>query len=203
MKRHRWSLAVSAAVVLIVVAASAFASPHSPERQLAERATFGRVGTPIPARATPFAAISTSWGERATVWVVPTTGGGRCELLQIDDASAPVAYRGTGGGACGTGVQAEPMSVHLSWSRLEDGSYGVLANGRARPGLGAVRFTLEADGDPIPAASKGEHWVAELAPTAASGTLAGSYVVVAYDSTGDEVARLDLNGVVEAATPPS
>ena len=96
------------------------------------------------------------------------------------------------------------MWVHLSWSRLEDGSYGVLANGRARADLGAVRFALEVDGaGPTRVAATGGRWVTELAPTTQSGTLARSYVVVGYDAHGDEIARVDLNGVVRAASPPS
>jgi hypothetical protein len=142
-------------------------------------------------------------GRRVGLYQAPATNRGRCIAIHV--GAIPSRGLGNGGVVCqrgGAQQQAQPIVAFVNWA-LEGGSYAVTVAGRVTPNI--QRLELVRGGAPEPLMLRDGYFVTALANVGASGAVSDtdvSHALVAYDAVGNQVARLDLQKMVDQATPP-
>ena len=152
-------------------------------------------------------------GTTIAVWRTPTREGGECVYL------GPATPRGgrdagrpglPGAGTCtfaaapGPALE-QPLTAAVSWSRHGPDSYGVIVEGRVQAAGRAERIVLRTAADEEEEVAYGSgFFLVQLADSPASGELppGGPYTLVAYDTAGREIARLDLADWLEKLRAP-
>src|SRR3954453_20325940 len=108
------------------------------------------IGDLEPGQAAMKASFVTSWGEQASLWIVPTTKGVECNFLQFEAVQAAAPFEASGGGACPVGA---PVKNHVSyrviWHPAENG-WSVIVAGEVAPGSDITQLGVESPNGTIP-----------------------------------------------------
>jgi len=144
---------------------------------------------------------TTSWGEQATIWNVPTTKGINCTFMQLDPASDNnPAFDPHGPATCPNGP-GTPVKNHLGfaadWHQTPAG-WSILIEGRATPGSDITQVSVESANGPVPLVTSGGYFIGEISGAPASGSLpssGGVYSVVGTDSNGNEITQAPLTNI--------
>lgn len=142
-------------------------------------------------------------GRIVRLYEAPATNRGRCVVIHI----GAIQSRGLGNGGVvcqrgGAQQQTQPIVAFVNWA-LEGGSYAVTVAGRVTPNI--QRLELVRGGAPEPLTLRDGYFVAALANVVASGAVSDtdvSHALVAYDAVGNQVSTLDLQQMVDQASPP-
>jgi hypothetical protein len=203
---QRYSIVAAAIIGSAVLAATAFAT-----------GVFRRgSGTPVlrgspvgalPAEAQRLFSAPTSWGQRVSAWNAISSGGYRCTLFQVDDASAQSSFKGTAGGTCKPASAppptGAPIGVRMSSVTLPDGSSRLMLFGTVWAGSGISQVELASASGTDQLLFRGGAFAGELRADKDTGLLTadgGPYVVVGRDAAGNKIAEVNLNRVNELAT---
>lgn len=150
--------------------------------------------------------LTTSWGDRASIWSALTSSEGRCAIVQWDDAAGPIRpfHANGSSSACYLDEQTRPINVQLHWRRLDDKTYGVTLLGSVAATSGITRLQLSAMGGEHDLPMTAGIFMIELPRTDAAGVLAGEspHTVVGFAPDGSSVTSYDLDKLVAATTPP-
>jgi hypothetical protein len=141
-------------------------------------------------------------GDTIAIWRFPQPNGGVCVFTALASPRPSPAGSGganpTGGGFCGMSDRTLPPGQTIGVSRsatLQGSVYRWLINGPVDPDSGIARLELRSATGKIPLGYGHDWFLAELpgtSNTASELPPGGPYVLVGYDSDGNEVARVDL-----------
>jgi hypothetical protein len=149
----------------------------------------------------------TSTGEYASLWQAPTTDGGRCVFLRFAKDPLAVPRAGYDGGACSPAGAAyrDPIAVAVHWLPAAQKGFQVLLTGlHAEPEI--TQLELKSGASSSPLVFERGHFIGELPSVPSAGELpagSGPYIVVGYDSAGNEVASVNVNAQIAAMAAPS
>ena len=150
-------------------------------------------------------------GTTIALWEAPGAKGAAC-IFQAKADETPTPFPGSGdnpvgGGACypsGSPPATTDRPIHLSIgaTRLPNGDYSTLIDGSVDPAAGITRLELHSATAVTPVAFANSWFLAEL-PDSTSAHLpdGGPWLLIGYDSGGNEVSRVDLDRLQADATP--
>ena len=161
IRRHRReSVAILATLVVTALAGPA----------VAQRLIGGDEGGPpviTASEARLAASYDTSWGKTARLWTATLADGRTCEISRLDDTGTSGEFDTKGLVVCGTGTRpvTRPVRVGLDWYANSKGGFDVLVTGKVKPGLGAIKVSVEGKETKSVAVGTGGYFFAELAPS--------------------------------------
>ncbi len=175
----------------------------------------GRTAQPssVPdlSRASKLVSAKLPSGQELAVWQAPNAGGGHCVFLDKSAATAGVPTTITGAGECTDSPPSQkwmnkdsPVSTNIGWAKTSEGAYGYEVTIEGRVDVARVAgLAVVSSAGAMPVALSHGYFVGGLAPSGACGKLApgGPYFLVAYDRSGTEVGRQDLEKLIAATRP--
>ncbi|RDI73976.1 hypothetical protein Gocc_2073 [Gaiella occulta] len=166
---------------------------------------------PDLSRASKLVSAKLPSGQELAVWQAPNAGGGHCVFLDKSAATAGVPTTITGAGECSDSPPSQkwmnkdsPVSTNIDWAKTSEGAYGYEVTIEGRVDVARVAgLAVVSSAGAMPVALSHGYFVGGLAPSGASGRLApgGPYFLVAYDRSGTEVGRQDLEKLIAATRP--
>ena len=134
-------------------------------------------------------------GSRVAVYEAPDAGS-TATCVFVAPVPLPTDQHPLGGMACGDRVEetshAHPLNASFG-SSLMQGAYHHLVSGAIDPSLQAIRVEAQVSGHALPLAFANDHFIGDLPPT--DKIEVPDAFVVAFDSTGKEVARQPLGAL--------
>lgn len=141
-------------------------------------------------------------GKHASLWRAPTAEGGHCVFLELaEDRDAAPSDTRSGPGHCAppAAVQLVPIAAFITWVRAPSVSFNVLVDGKIASTSGIRRIELQSSTASVPLPVQDGYFVGELAAVTSAGSMpSGSNLLIGYNSGGREVARVDLNAMIES-----
>lgn len=151
------------------------------------------------------AATRTANGVRVSLSTAPTSGGGRCELVDVDSPDRP-QQPGNLSRTCSIGPQREqtlPISVTVSWVRSA-GHFDPVLSGAVASGSGIVSLQLQTAAGTSNVPILHGLFLAALPESPKIGLLSANqapYLLTGYSGSGAVVNTVDLEHVLSKAQP--
>lgn len=202
---RRRVLAAGATVALAAV----FATPAFGVQQRVMHLFRGADGPPATAidasKAVRLLGVTDANGTAIELWRAPNQSGGQCIYVHRAEPTAVPGPLGSGGGVCSVGAavpQTVPIRTFVSW-RAEAGGASVLVGGHLAADSGISRVDLQSHGVATRLPLNDGYFLTGLPNASDVGALpdGGPYQVVGYDSSGGEVASVDLAQQVSRSEP--
>jgi hypothetical protein len=115
-------------------------------------------------------------------------------VLEVDVAAAQAGHCAPPGAS-----QHAPITAFVTWIRTSSNSFNVLVDGGISAKSRIARIELQSSSSAVPLPLQQSYFIGELATVTSAGSMpAGANVLVGYNAGGREVARLDLNGLMES-----